>query len=74
MNDDARLEWAHDSCRWIEGPLYLPAWRQLIWSDIPNDRMLGWAEATGTVSHTHAAAGHVYLADLATITAGGFAP
>lgn len=45
-NGDARLERLYDDCRWAEGPLYLPAWRQLVWSDIPNDRMLRWDEAS----------------------------
>ncbi|GGL07858.1 gluconolactonase [Streptomyces flaveus] len=46
---DARLERLYDDCRWAEGPLYVPAWRQLIWSDIPNDRLLRWDETTGAV-------------------------
>ena len=58
-NGDSRLEVLHDGCRWAEGPLYLPAWRQLIWSDIPNDRMLRWDEATGAVTVFRAPAGHV---------------
>ena len=49
----------HDDCRWAEGPLYLPAWRQLIWSDIPNDRMLRWDEATGAVGVFRAPAGNI---------------
>ncbi|MFE2129013.1 SMP-30/gluconolactonase/LRE family protein [Streptomyces amritsarensis] len=57
-NGDARLERLHDDCRWAEGPLYLPAWRQLLWSDIPNDRMLRWDEATGAVSVFRSPAGH----------------
>lgn len=60
-NGDSRLEVLHDDCRWAEGPLYLPAWRQLIWSDIPNDRILRWDEATGTVG--------VFRAPAATATA-----
>ncbi|MER7337101.1 SMP-30/gluconolactonase/LRE family protein [Streptomyces sp. NPDC000075] len=57
-NGDLRLERLHDDCRWAEGPLYLPAWRQLVWSDIPNDRMLRWDEATGAVSVFRSPAGH----------------
>ncbi|MEZ5590348.1 MAG: SMP-30/gluconolactonase/LRE family protein [Gammaproteobacteria bacterium] len=30
--------------RWTEGPTYFPAHRALIWSDIPNNRMLRWTE------------------------------
>ncbi|TKT69787.1 SMP-30/gluconolactonase/LRE family protein [Aquamicrobium sp. LC103] len=36
--------------RWNEGPAYFPAWRSLIWSDIPNDRLMRFDEITGTVS------------------------
>ncbi|MEO3754359.1 SMP-30/gluconolactonase/LRE family protein [Streptomyces sp. B6B3] len=55
---DSGFERLHDGCRWAEGPLYLPAWRQLVWSDIPNDRMLRWDEATGAVSVFRAPAGY----------------
>ncbi|MER5215182.1 SMP-30/gluconolactonase/LRE family protein [Streptomyces sp. NPDC002838] len=58
-NGDARLERLHADCRWAEGPLYLPAWRQLIWSDIPNDRLLRWDEATGVIGVFRSPAGHV---------------
>ncbi|MFI9174535.1 SMP-30/gluconolactonase/LRE family protein [Streptomyces lincolnensis] len=58
VNGDSRLEVLHDGSRWAEGPLYLPAWRQLIWSDIPNDRILRWDEATGTVGTFRTPAGH----------------
>ncbi|MFG3028505.1 SMP-30/gluconolactonase/LRE family protein [Streptomyces sp. NPDC048253] len=57
-NGDGRLEVLYDDCRWAEGPLYLPAWRQVIWSDIPNDRILRWDEATGTVGVFRDPAGH----------------
>jgi gluconolactonase len=55
---DQHIERLAGGCRWAEGPLYLPAWRQLIWSDIPNDRLLRWDEATGAVSPFRAPAGH----------------
>ena len=35
--------------KWTEGPVYSPAFRCLIWSDIPNDRRLRWDELTGAV-------------------------
>ncbi|MEU5624637.1 SMP-30/gluconolactonase/LRE family protein [Streptomyces tendae] len=57
-NGDNRLEVLYDGCRWAEGPLYLPAWRQLVWSDIPNDRILRWDEATGSVGVFRTPAGH----------------
>ncbi|UNO38455.1 SMP-30/gluconolactonase/LRE family protein [Streptomyces sp. MST-110588] len=55
---DVRLERLYSDCRWAEGPLYLPAWRQLIWSDIPNDRLLRWDEASGTVGVFRSPAGY----------------
>ncbi|MEV6570272.1 SMP-30/gluconolactonase/LRE family protein [Streptomyces sp. NPDC051577] len=55
---DLQLETLHVGSRWAEGPLYIPAWRQLIWSDIPNDRMLRWDETTGAVSTFRSPAGH----------------
>ncbi|MEU1329776.1 SMP-30/gluconolactonase/LRE family protein [Streptomyces sp. NPDC005865] len=58
-NGDNRLEKLYGDCRWAEGPLYLPAWRQLIWSDIPNDRLLRWDETTGGVTVFRSPAGHV---------------
>jgi len=58
MNGDDALEVLYTGCRWAEGPIYLPAWRQLIWSDIPNDRMLRWDEQTGAVSVFRQPAGH----------------
>ncbi|MEV6399111.1 SMP-30/gluconolactonase/LRE family protein [Streptomyces sp. NPDC051907] len=58
MNGDDRLEVLYTGCRWAEGPVYLPAWRQVIWSDIPNDRMLRWDEETGAVGVFRRSAGH----------------
>ena len=46
---DSRFEQLYGDCRWAEGPVYLPAARSLVWSDIPNDRMLRWDETTGGV-------------------------
>ncbi len=36
--------------RWTEGPVWFGDGRFLLWSDIPNNRMLRWSEETGTVS------------------------
>ncbi|MFF0749626.1 SMP-30/gluconolactonase/LRE family protein [Streptomyces sp. NPDC004267] len=55
---DERLEVLYRGCRWAEGPVYLPAWRQVVWSDIPNDRMLRWDEETGAVGVFRRSAGH----------------
>jgi gluconolactonase len=46
---DSRLEVVHAGNRWAEGPVYVPAGRYLVWSDIPNDRLLRWDETTGGV-------------------------
>ena len=36
--------------RWTEGPVYFPAGRYVIFSDIPNDRILRWDEMNGEVA------------------------
>ncbi len=36
--------------RWAEGPAWFGAGRYLVWSDIPNDRMMRWDETDGSVS------------------------
>jgi gluconolactonase len=36
--------------RWCEGPVWFGDGRYLIWSDIPNNRMMKWDEATGRAS------------------------
>ena len=33
--------------RWIEGPAWLAATETLVFSDIPNNRMLAWSRASG---------------------------
>jgi gluconolactonase len=55
---DSRLEKLYDGCRWAEGPLYVPAGRYVVWSDIPNDRLLRWDETTGAVGVFRSPAGH----------------
>ncbi len=46
----ARLERLWTGGRWMEGPAYFPAGRYLVWSDIPNNRMLRFDETDGSVS------------------------
>ena len=46
----ASVERLATGCRWSEGPLWLGDTRALIWSDIPNNRILRWDEETGAVS------------------------
>jgi gluconolactonase len=46
----ASVERLYTGCRWSEGPVYFGDGRYLLWSDIPNDRILKWEEETGVVS------------------------
>lgn len=47
---NANVERLWSGCRWAEGPVWFGDIRCLIWSDIPNNRMLRWTEETGDVS------------------------
>ena len=47
---NVHLEKLFTGCRWAEGPAYFAAGRYLVWSDIPNDRMMRWDETDGSVS------------------------
>jgi gluconolactonase len=42
-----KVERLYTGCRWAEGPVWLGDTRALVWSDIPNNRMLRWDEETG---------------------------
>ena len=46
----ARVERLWSGARWSEGPAWFAAGRYLIWSDIPNNRMLRFDETDGSVS------------------------
>jgi gluconolactonase len=46
----ARVERLWTGARWSEGPAWFAAGRYLIWSDIPNNRMLRLDEPSGQVS------------------------
>src|SRR3546814_10052984 len=43
----AAVERLHTGSRWAEGPVWFGDGRYLLWSDIPNNRMLKWEEETG---------------------------
>ncbi len=47
---NAGLERLFTGARWAEGPVWFGDGRYLVWSDIPNNRMLRWVEETGAVS------------------------
>jgi gluconolactonase len=44
------IERLYTGCRWSEGPVWFGDARCLLWSDIPNNRILRWDEETGAVS------------------------
>ncbi len=46
----AAVERLYTGCRWAEGPVWFGDGRYLLWSDIPNNRVLRWEEETGAVS------------------------
>jgi gluconolactonase len=53
--DDAPLQrlWhgmGNDAALWCEGPVWMGDWGCLLWSDVPNDRVLRWNEDDGRVS------------------------
>jgi gluconolactonase len=45
----AAVERLYTGCRWAEGPAWFGDQRALLWSDIPNNRILRWSESTGAV-------------------------
>jgi gluconolactonase len=47
---NAAIERVATGFRWAEGPVYFRDQGCLIWSDIPNNRMMRWLEADGHVS------------------------
>jgi gluconolactonase len=46
----AKVERLATGCRWCEGPVWLGDARSLVWSDIPNNRMLRWDDTSGATS------------------------
>jgi gluconolactonase len=50
FNSNAHVDKLFTGCRWAEGPVYFAAGRYLLWSDIPNDRMLRYDETDSAVS------------------------
>jgi len=50
VNGNAHVQKLFTGCQWAEGPAWFAAGRYLIWSDIPNNRMLRYDETDGGVS------------------------
>jgi gluconolactonase len=46
----AGVEQLYTGCRWSEGPVWFGDGRFLLWSDIPNNRILRWDDCSGAVS------------------------
>ncbi|HEY4249590.1 MAG TPA: SMP-30/gluconolactonase/LRE family protein [Roseomonas sp.] len=46
---NAEVEQLWTGARWSEGPVWFGDMRAVFWSDIPNDRILRWDEASGRV-------------------------
>ena len=46
----AKIERLATGHRWCEGPVWFGDGRYLLWSDIPNNRIMRWDEETGAVS------------------------
>jgi len=47
---NVHLEQLYGGCRWAEGPAWFAAGRYLVWSDIPNDRVMRWDDTDASVS------------------------
>ena len=43
----AAIEKLYDGCRWAEGPVWFADGGYLVWSDIPNNRLLRWTPEKG---------------------------
>ncbi|MFS2107564.1 SMP-30/gluconolactonase/LRE family protein [Ralstonia sp. Ralssp135] len=46
----AKVERLWTGCRWAEGPVWFGDAGALYWTDLPNDRILRWDEASGAVA------------------------
>ena len=46
----AAVERIATGMRWAEGPVWFGDHHALVWSDIPNNRLCRWDEATGVVT------------------------
>jgi gluconolactonase len=58
INGQAKLEHLWSGGRWTEGPVYVPAARHLVWSDIPNDRIMRYDEVGGVANIFQTPCGH----------------
>ncbi|WP_124081539.1 SMP-30/gluconolactonase/LRE family protein [Pigmentiphaga humi] len=54
----AAVERIASGCRWAEGPVWFGDGRYLLWSDVPNDRIMRWDEASGQTHVWRHPSGH----------------
>ena len=66
----AKVERLATGMRWSEGPVWFGDGRYLLWSDIPNNRIMKWEESSGAVSVFRAAVEQSPTATRATARAG----
>jgi gluconolactonase len=55
INGSAQLETLYTNCRWAEGPVWFGDGGYLLWSDIPNDRILRWIPGLGVSEYRNPA-------------------
>jgi gluconolactonase len=55
---NANVERLATGLRWAEGPVYFRDGGYLVWSDIPNNRLMRWTEESGAVSVFRADSNH----------------
>lgn len=53
IKHSAALETVHNNCRWAEGPVWFADSNYLLWSDIPNDRILRYIPGVGVSTFRH---------------------
>src|SRR6476660_7141419 len=58
VNRTSHVERLWTGARWTEGPVYFPAGRYTLFSDIPNDRIMRYDETDGSVSVFRTPAGN----------------
>ena len=49
----AHLEQLHSDALWAEGPVYFDTGDYLLWSDIPNNRLMQWVPELGVKVYSH---------------------
>lgn len=50
VHGNVHVETLYTGGRWLEGPVYVPAGRYVLFSDIPNNRVMRWDETSGAIS------------------------